>query len=144
MWLLFLPTDLLPLFASRRLDWLSGNNILMSILSPCPSIKYLFHIIRPSTSEIPTNSASMELPVFRFYFLEKLIIAPTPINITAPVWPLKSHCVPYKVSTHRQSMLRELSRRYSFMYSVPFKYFSPRFSFPQSSLSGNLTLVVRK
>ena len=41
-------------------------------------------------------------------------------------------------------MLRESARRYSFMYSVHFKYFSTRFTFPLSYSSGDLALVVRK
>ena len=45
----------------------------------------LVHIIRPSASEIPTSSSSVELPVFRLLFLDKIRISPAPIEITAPV-----------------------------------------------------------
>ena len=107
-------------------------------------MKYLTHIIKPSASAIPTNSAFVELALFSFWFLEKFIITPFPMDITAPVWLLQSQWFLYEASTHQRTTFNASALRYSFMYKVPFKYFRPRFNFPQSSLSGDLTLVVRK
>ena len=53
-------------------------------------MKYLTHMIKQSASEIPTNIASVELAVSSFCFLEKLRIAPSPMDINAPVWLLQS------------------------------------------------------
>ena len=107
-------------------------------------MKYLTHMIKPSASAIPTNSASVDLAVFSFCFLDKLRISPFPMDITAPVRLLKSQWVPYKASTYQRTTFNASALSYSFMYRLTFKYFRPRFNFPHSSLSGDLTITVRK
>ena len=86
---------------------------------------------------------SVELPAFALCLCEKLTIAPSPIVIPAPVWPLQSQWAPWEESTNHlvQCILSNYWR--SFRDLVPFKYFRIRFTFPQSSSSGFFTLVER-
>ena len=107
-------------------------------------MKYLHHIIISRTSAILTSSALVELPVFSLCFLETFTMAHFPIDIIGLVWLLLSQCTPHNTSTHHLIMFRLSALMCLFIYSVPFRYFSPCFNFPQSSSSGSFTLVVRK
>ena len=62
----------------------------------------------------------------------------------APVCPLLFQCTPYIVSTNHlitHTLSTDMNR---YIYNVPFRYMSPCLSFPQSSLPGWFTLMVKK
>ena len=98
---------------SRNQDMKTGSSTEAELIGIADALclimwnKYFIYIIRPSASVIPTSSTSVELLVLSFYFLEKLVIVPSLIDITAQVWRLQSQCVSYETSTHQRIMLIE-------------------------------------
>ena len=61
------------------------------IVYPCSHGKYCIHKICDNASSTTINSASAELLVFIFCFQEKLVTAPLPNVIHAPVCGYSSH-----------------------------------------------------
>lgn len=80
------------------------------------------------------SSASVELVILSFCFLEKLIGIPD---------PLQSSCTTYDVSIHHVAMVIDSAESIRGIFIVPFRYCRTLFSFPQSSLSEARTLVVK-
>ncbi len=67
----------------------------------------------------PASSDSVELLVLIFCLLEKLIAAPFPRDIIAPVWLRQSSCNAWDASTHQRIVVRLSADRFSFMGHVP-------------------------
>lgn len=95
-------------------------------------------------SSTPTTLLSVELCVLSFCFHEKLIAIPLPKLTMAPDCPLQSSCTAYEASTHHFGSVIVSADNTNGICIVPLRYCSTRFSFPQSSSSGDFTLVVRK
>ena len=79
-----------------------------------------------------------------FCFHEALVIAPAPRDVIPPVCPHQLLCVANDASTHHSIAASLSDIKVSLTTNVPLMYFITCFSFPQSSLLGNFTLVVRK
>ncbi len=92
----------------------------------------------------PTSSDSVELLVLIFFLLEKLIAAPFPRDIIAPVWLHQLLCTAWDTSTHQQIVGRLSAERFSFMWHIPRRYLRAHLSLPQLSSPGRLTQVVKK
>ena len=115
-----------------------------SIESLWASVKCILHKTCGSASSAPTYYVSVELLVFKFYFLEKLTISPLPRDMPYPLWHLKSMWVLSDASTHHLIIDNLSTERVNFVCLVPFRYLRTRLSLPQSSSSGNLNYLVRK
>ena len=83
MCLLFLPVNVLLVFARRMVGVLSWYRRLLSIVYPCTSMKYLHHKIILRTLVVLATSDSVELATFILCFLAMFTIAPFPIDIIA-------------------------------------------------------------
>ena len=57
---------------------------------------------------------------------------------------MQSQCTPYDASNYHPIIFRHSTLMCLFIYSVPFRYFSLCFSFPQSPSSGSFNRVVSK
>ena len=110
---------------------------------PCAWIKYRAHSTTGIASSTPTSLFSVELRVFIFCFLEKLIRAPFPRVIPPHVCPLQSQWTPCDASICHFALARLFTVSRNLSRRLPLRYCSTLFTFPQSSSSGALTLVVR-
>ncbi len=66
-----------------------------------------------------TSSDLEELLVLILCLLEKLIAAPFPINIMAPVCPQQLSWTAWEASTHHRIVVRLSAERLSFIWQVP-------------------------
>ena len=107
-------------------------------------IKYLVWRIGDKAWSAPTSLDSVELLVLIWCLFEKLMAAPLPSDIIAPVWPLQSLCTAWDASIHHLTHVILSAERLSFMWRVPRRYRSTRLTFTPSSSSGRFTRVVRK
>ena len=74
-----------PLTSSRMVDWLSWNRMFCSTEYPWALIKYLVWRIGDRSWSAPMSLDSVELLELILCFFEKLIAAPLPSDIIAPV-----------------------------------------------------------
>ena len=91
-------------------------------------------------SSAATSSASVELLVFIFCFLEIDITAPSPIVILPPVWLLKSGWTAKAASTNHVIILVLFADKVSGIVLVPFKYFTKQSNLAASVKLGAFTL----
>ena len=112
-------------------------------LYPWASMKYRVQHIAGIKSSTPTSSASVELLVFNFCFVEVAMGNPRPIDSPPPVWPRMLGCTPNDPSTHHLSIPLPAALIISGRFLVPRRYLMRWAILAQSSLSGSLTLVVR-
>ena len=133
-----------PLTSSCMVDRLSWNIMFCSTEYPWASIKYLVWRIGDRSWSAPMISDSVELLELILCLFEKLIAAPLPSEIIAPVCHLQSLCTAWDASTHQQTHVMLSAERLSFIWQVPRKYWRTRLTFPQLSLSGHFTRIVRK
>ena len=139
-----LPLDALPFFSNFIALWLSLYTTLSEAFISCAPRKYSIHNIWGIGSSTPTNSASVELSVFRFCLFEVEYRAPCPIVIIPPVWIFMSWCTTNSASAHHFTVPVPSYSKVSTRYLVPLRYFSMRDNFLSSSLSGSLNHIVRK
>ena len=66
-----------------------------------------------------TSSDSEEFLVLSLCLLEKLIAAPFPMDIMAPVCPRQSLWTAWEALTHHRMVVRLSAERLSFMWQVP-------------------------
>ena len=94
-------------------------------------------------SSTGTSSASVELLVFNFCFLDKVVIEPLPIVIDIPVWHFMSGCTAWAASMlHLVSPVPSRDRaKHSVL--VLHRKFIIRWNLNQSCVVGSLTLVHR-
>ena len=92
--------DCLPFSASRIVLLLSWYIVIVGTYSPCATRKHLVHRTCAIALSMANNSASMELFVLSFCFVDAEYIAPFPRLITTPVLLLMSECTTYELSTH--------------------------------------------
>ncbi len=124
---------------------LSWKTMYSSMSYPWHSTKYLVHIISGSLPCTDINSISVELHVLHFIMSDKLIAAPFLIVIMHPICPLQSSWIWCDTSTYQWTVkFISSALRISFIYRVPFMYFSTLTSFHQSSSSGAFTRKARK
>ncbi len=64
-----------------------------------------------------------------FGVFEKLMAAPLPSDIIAPVWPWQSSWTAWEASTHHLRHVRSLADRLSFMWRVPRRLLEDAFKF---------------
>ena len=88
------------------------------------------------TSSTPTSSAVVLLFLFSFYYCDIVVIEPFPIDITLPVWLLKSAWTAKEASTYHSEMFNSSALNVSTNFLVPSRYFIKHISFSQSSVSG--------
>ncbi len=133
-----------PLTSSCMVDWLSWKRFFCSMEYPWASIKYLVWRIEDRAWSAPMSLDSVELLELILCLFEKLMAAPLPSDIIAPVWPRQSSWTVWEASTHHLRHVRLLADRLSFMWRVLQRYRRMRLSLPQSSLPGHFMHVVRK
>ncbi len=142
-WQVLQPLDIFPLFATFIVLMLSWYSTLSFMSQPWAARKYLTHNTIGIILSIPTDSASVELLVFNFCFVELEYIAPFPIVITPPVWLLIWWCTENDASAHQRMTPNLAASRVNTRALVAQRYCMSRLSFFQLSLSGCLTRVVR-
>ena len=116
--------DSLRLFSINIALMLSWWQSSSSTAYTCPSINYLYHRHCGKASSAPTVSASAELPPSIFCFHDSSIIDPVPMDIIAPVCPLKSGWAAKDASTYHLITLRLLELSMSGRCRVPLMYLS--------------------
>ncbi len=135
----------LPFLSSRIALLLSWNMMFLLTLYPCALINNLVHSTILIESSAPTSSASVELQVLSFCFLEINKGAPPLPSIfrTAPVWLQKSGCTAKDASTCYLAMFMVSAPRIKHSSLVPLRYFISRVSLFQSVWFGCFTRVHR-
>ena len=81
----------------------------------------------------PNNFASVELFVFIFCFIKKLVIAPCLNDMIAHECPLHSECIAYAASMYQMMSPSSSINNVSFSPLMPLKYLSTLFSPPNHS-----------
>ncbi len=135
--------ECMPLDSGSKALLLSWWRTLGPWWYPWHSRKYFVQRMCGRASSTPIISLSVELFPLIFCLRDMVIAIPFPIDMLAPVWLLQSLCAACYVSTHHLTtgVSSAVSLRSNVI--VPFRYLSTRLSFPQSSSSRFLTLVVR-
>ena len=144
---MFLVLGFFLFFSNNIALMLSWYNIFSLIPYPCASRNYLFHSICGIALSAPMSSASADLFVFSFCFYDILIIDTrpfSPIDVVPPMCPHMLSWAAYYESTHYFITFAPSARRISGSLIIRFRSPSSLLSFFQLSLSGFLTLVVRK
>ncbi len=90
-----------------------------SMEKPCASMKYLLCRIEERAWLALTSLDSEELLVLILCLSEKLIAAPFPMDIMAPVCPRQLSWTAWEASTHHRMVVRLSAERLSFMWQVP-------------------------
>ena len=149
MYLPFLPAGIMPFFARRMVTCLSWYRILLSIVYTYPSMKYIHHKITPRTSSIyflpiPTQWSSPHSSC-----VSLLCSQCHPFPLVSFHW-----CVPWNFNVqypnrtihppHNGAKIFYRQAPFNVQGTLSFRYITPCLNFPQLSLSGCFTLVVRK
>ena len=104
--------------------------------------KYRVHSMEGIILLIPTNSLSVDLRIFSFCLVEETMGNPQPRVNPPPVWPRIFGCIANDASTYHSSQ-PFCDPRVHFISDVARRYSIKCHSFLQSSMSGDLTRVVR-
>ena len=144
MCLVLLDLENFPFFSNKITLLLSWYIMFYSTVYPWGSKQYLLKSACGTASSYPMSSFSVELLTFIFYFFEKLVTAPFPRVITAPVWLLRSSFIVQDASTHHFTTDRSSAVRVGFNPIVTLRYLKYLHNLNKSSSSGYFTLVVNK
>ena len=105
--------------------------------------QYIDHSTTGIQSYTDTTSVSSDICVFRFYFVEPTMANHLPIDGPPPVFPLLFGCTANNISIQHFNMPLPLALRISGKLFVTLMYLIRWNNFPQYSLAGSLTLLVR-